>query len=342
MAYFDLLGTKSFSSDENNYFESINIFRSRIIDNVPYLQDNNNLYNISFFSDCCYVESQSLPCILSYLENLRDDLISKHLFFNAAVIKVDYIGDFSSFETTEKGGNDKKVVGTLFKSNIISEVYNAQNSFKGIGIWIDPRILTSDSIKEKSLKEKTVTSFFVDSIENTMHISKYTDIKLVLSGLHLEKGCLNSIIKSYFFACCETPRVGRYYSSLLINIINSDSSDIHWNIKNERFENTSYIYELIFDMIRDEEQFSILTGFEYVAFAFINRIYNSSLDKVSKFNITRLFLKEGSIGNKYITDLDHIPVDLLRSNNKDNVDIFKNYCRQFILTNKVSKYTSHD
>lgn len=342
MAFFDLLGTKSFSSDEDNYFESINIFRSRIIDNVPYLQENNNLYNISFFSDCCYVESKNLASILSYLENLRDDLISKHLFFNAAVIKVNYNDNFSSFETTEKGDNDKKVVGTLFKSNIISEVYNAQKNFRGIGIWIDPKILTSDSLKDKNIKDKIVTSFFIDNIENTMHISRYTDIKLILRGLNLEKGCLNSIIKSYFFACCETPRAGRYYSSILINIINSDSSDIHWSIKSERFENTSYIYELIFDMLQDKQQYSILTGFEYVAFAFINRIYNSNLDKVSKIKITQIFLKEGSIGNKYITDLDQIPVELLRSNDKDNVDLFKNFCRQFILTNKVAKYTSHD
>lgn len=342
MAYFDLLGTKSVASSEDYYFESINIFRKRLIDNIIYLQSYNNLYNVSFFSDCCYVESKELSCLLQYLENLRNDLIAKHLFFNCAIIKTDYNDNFSSFESTERGESDKRIVGTLFSDSVISNVYNAQNRFKGVGVWIEPRIIKEDILVDNNLKKVITNSFYVDDLDQNMHISEYYDIKLNLNGSPIEKDCLNSIIKSYFFACCETPRAGRYYSSLLITIINSDDNEIHWNIKQKCFENTSYIIELIYKILRDPMQYKILTGFVYVAFAFINRIYNSDLDNVAKAEITNKFLEENAIGNSFLTDMNHIPVDLLKSDKNDNVNLFKDYCRRFILSNKVFKHTSHE
>ena len=342
MAYFDLLGTKNVASSEDYYFESINIFRKRLIDNITYLQMDKNLYNVSFFSDCCYVESKKLSYLLLYLENLRNDLIAKHLFFNAAVIKAEYTDCFSSFESTERGGNDKRIVGTLFRDSIISDVYNAQSRFKGIGVWIEPRIIQEDILVDEKLRGIITDSFYMDEITQSMHISKYYDIRMNLHNSPIEKDCLNSIIKSYFFACCETPRAGRYYSSLMITIINSDDSDIHWNIKQKCFENTSYVIELVYKILRDPLQYKILTGFVYVAFAFINKIYNSKLDNVAKADITNMFLEEGSIGNSFLTDLNHIPIDVLKSDKTDNVNLFKDYCRRFILSNKVFKYTSHD
>lgn len=342
MTFFDLLGTKNFSMDRDNYFDNINVFRKRIIDNVSYLSDNQNLYNVSFFSDCCYVESEDLNCLFDYLMNLRDDLLSKGLFFNAAVIKVEYEGEFTSFEITKlQKGDNRSVAGTLFNSNFISKVYDAQNKFKGIGIWISPDII-EESRSIDSFRKRIINSFYVEDTKFPSSVQRYFDIKINITGTNIEKQYLNTIIKAYYFACCENPRAGRYYVSLLINAINSDNSNIFWSINEKRFEKTSYIYNLIFDILRDKEQYELLTGFEFIAFAFINKIFNSNLSNSEINIVVKEFLSPKSIAHKYITDLDHIPVELLRNTKDDNVLLFKEYCRQYILSDKVSKYTIMD
>lgn len=333
VAFFDLLGTQNISVDEQAYYENINSLQESIIELSSLLEYDNNISNVGFFSDSCYAESYSIDNLILFLVNLRDDLISKDLFFNATIVEADVDINKKSFEYYTNSKKEKnKISGIMFYDPSIAKAYVEQIRYKGIGI----NLCFSD--KEKKVRQNSTTKLinilYMENHDDIYKTKNYTDIS-IYPAKHLEEFWLSRIIEDYCLACCDNSRYGKYYISLLENILySSDISSIRWNHDNQEFESAPMIFNIIFDIITTKSKYEMLTGIDILAFSFIDRIYDATnLEKSEIYEITDRFLDNESIGKKYLTNLEKIPVNAFLSNNAQNhIESFKKRCRTNIVT----------
>lgn len=334
LAFFDLLGTQNFSGSATDYYKNIIELQKRIVDNHAYLNQNDNIYKIAFFSDSCYVESKNLVELIKYLEALRDDLSTLSLFFNAAVIKIDNkSNDYKSFDYTNATYNDNcNVSGIMFYDNSVAKAYVEQNRFKGIGIHLSKEVI-DDFRSNKELKGKLTKSIYLSDHKKYDSLTLYYDVVCSFPDDVLREHWFMTIVKAYFFACCDNPRYGKYYISLLTNIINNSSVDIEWDNRTSKFVNSDAIYNIMLSIFTSKDKYSLLTGIDIIAVVFINKILSSNLPPHHIVEIIHILLNE--VAKKYLTNLDSVPwIAFLEKNN--NEEQFKKYCREYIVLEKIN------
>lgn len=337
LAYLDLLGTKNFSMKAKTYYDNIIQFKDRIIDNHILLASNDNAYKIAFFSDSCYIESKNLFELLKYLEALRDDLSTMSLFFNAAVVKVNKkMAEYKSFSYTSSEKNNGSISGITFSDNSIATAYLEQNRFKGIGIHL------SNDVYNDAKSVTQINAIMTDSIYLSDHtkydsLTVYHDVICKPSSEVLPMLWMDGIIESYFYASCDNPRYGKYYISLLTNIINNASNDVGWNRARQEFISPNPIYNAMYSIFIDEKKYDLLTGIDILAFIFINKLFSSNLLEYQTKRIThKLF---DNVLKKYLDNFDSVPWNVFLDNG-DNKEKFRRYFREYITSTRINKLQS--
>lgn len=337
VAFFDLLGTQNISVNEQAYYENISSLQKSIIEMSSLLTYEGNKSNIGFFSDSCYIESNNVNNLILFLVNLRNDLITKDMFFNATIIETDLKDNKKSFEYYTNTKEENKVSGIMFYDPSIARAYVEQIRYKGIGINLCFDNKGSKVIQDDKIK--MTKNLYMETHDDIYKTKTYIDICIYPSS-NLEEFWLSKIFEDYCLACCDNSRYGKYYISLLENILySSDASNIRWNHNEQKFESAPLIFNMLFDIVTKKSKHEMLTGIDILAFSLIDRIYSSNLDKSVVFEITDRFLENEAIGKNYLTNLEKIPSNAFLSENaRNNIENFKKHCR----TNIVSKQFRND
>lgn len=267
--YLDLLGIKELAKySSEKYFAAIDKFSKTIFKASHTFTQNGNSQNskVYFFSDCAFLESDSLKSILDYLMSLRYELTKNSpAYFYIAAVSTHSLEAFTitgeqltsynqnNVQLSEEyktllEGHESFLVGTVFNSRNISKVYILQNNFKGIGIYIDSDAIKSWEIFLKATKPKTfenekkafhnkyISDSFYFPIANSNIAYRFYDIKLTKE--ERSESNFNEIISRYHNANTKNSKYGRYYLSILINWIqNTDISQtmsVNWVTKEEK------------------------------------------------------------------------------------------------------------
>lgn len=236
ICFLDLLGIKEKAKySTRGYFATMKKFQRQLIAESTLFNEKEYSSEsfVYFFSDCAFIQSDDLQTLISYLSNLRKNLIKDSLgalFFSAAIsigrldaeqVSDDSLKDFY-YEKLEKRSDEKlNVYGTIFKSPEISTVYLKQTEFKGVGIYIDPEVLE----EQKKIIYQKVRNRVYKKIAPTDSESKRIEL---LEGAHnqindevkdkYEKFIKENISNSFFFPSVNTNTIKPYYDIKLSDV----------------------------------------------------------------------------------------------------------------------------
>ncbi len=338
IAYLDLLGTKGFCEEEDLYYKNINRFSTAVELLSPIIGE---VGRIGIFSDCVYIECSQLDKILNFLTQLRLLLIGDELFFNAALIE----GELG-VESINSCGSEQEsnIFGVRFTNKEIAGIYCKQSSFRGVGIWIEP-----DLISKVKKKHDVVESIYFSrenrSGKNVFEAHKYYDVPL------FGKDCLDSftskrkqyivsiIIKALYTAHCKSMNFSSYYVSLLINIIRTycKSDEVSWNRQNKAFENKNMLFNTIYNfLVECDKDLNNLIGLDHMVLSLLNEIYMfKSITPYDKADITEKFMQDFScLKKKYMYCLDLVPEEPFTNGNRKT---FINICNNNMAGKFVDK-----
>jgi len=318
IAYLDLLGTKNSRGDYKAYYENMLKFTDTLRTFGICLKKEAN-GKLVMFNDGAFVESSDLSVIISFLADVRDHLIVDGLFFKAALTK-------GKLDVDPLNGRDDVISGIICRSPDASAVYSMQESFKGIGIWIDPEVANDkETVKNyNDLKDKLVKSVYIESDEKSDNYKtiKYTDVKIrtEYDGYNsFSKELARTVLEACLKAYTQSPKFGRYYLSLLATIIKSSSksalSELKWNRakiddKNPNglsFDNCPYIFNLILKMVCSDD-FNYISALDVLCFLIMESAFEqrNSISPDDKRSIVYAFSQYGCI-QKYNKNIDAIP-----------------------------------
>lgn len=208
----DLLGVKSIAAySPNEYYQTIEIYQNIMSEYILNLQDQ-QLKNAYMFSDCAYLESEVLANLILLLQKIREELMLRGIFFNAAV---------TSGTLNAKSKNENNVLNSIrFLSRDTVEVYNKQVSFTGIGISVDQKLTNEQNIADFLVKS-CYNVFTPDDKDKYKVFVEYFDVKYRTDN----EITLGFIIKRFIETFCLDTRAARYYLSGVVTILRSMSLD---------------------------------------------------------------------------------------------------------------------
>ena len=325
IAFLDLLGTKSSCKDSSIYFELISDFSKAVRETSWNLEAYGQ---VGIFSDSAYAESSDLEHLLDFLVQLRIRLIAKKVFFNAVVKK----GELGSRDLKE----GSHLFGVTFSGNDIAELYISQTAFKGIGIYIDKSVEDEVSSTKYVMNDCIFVGSDYDeqSKKNKYYPVPYKDISFdkTIRYQTIKNLLLETVLGVMYSSYLESPKYGRYYISILSNLLRSDVDGIEWNKAQQKFIEMPTPFSAIYKMLVEHySKLSDLPGIEYLAFILLDIVYNSNkLSIEDQISITKLFAEYECIKSKYIHSLNKIP-DVLFTNKhgqaSSNKELFVQYCK---------------
>lgn len=204
IAFMDLLGIKSIASySPSEYHEKIKLFQSLVNYSCKNILKCN--HQLIAFSDCAYVQSDSLNGLILFFQQLRQDLMQRKVFFNAAItsgdLNIDTLGD----------DVDKLI---MFKSENTVKVYSQQTIFTGIGIIVDS--IKKEIDIENLIVKSCYNEYSSDPNEQFKKFKEFYDIKY-----RNNESTLNLIMKILIETYLLDQRASRYYLSGIATIIKS-------------------------------------------------------------------------------------------------------------------------
>lgn len=274
ISFLDLLGTKAVSRNDGDKYFDIIIYFSKALKNS--LVGSCKAY---CFSDCAYMESETLLDLVNSLVQLRERLLQENIFFNAAICN-------GQLNPHRYSGKDN-LNGFLFNDKTISKVYSLQSSFNGIGILIEDSLaqeILNTKGKNAEVKKYIAENFFLPDIEHPHEIKKFYDILLFNKQDLIDSSTTPSTLDYYWEYCIEqyihsnikSKRYGRYYISLIINLIASlDLSSDYFNTGNDKklYCEHRLINYLMYLGDKNKYLLNKVIGIEYILFYLINKIY---------------------------------------------------------------------
>lgn len=316
ISFLDLLGTKDLSmQEETAYSDSIKVFGQCISEGL-----RNSKCKAYAFSDCAYLQAETLIDMLGVLSDLRDLLLQERRFFSAAVTVGTLNADISSDE-------ENRYVCQSFAGADVSRVYVKQSRLKGIGIWLDESVICNKKVLGK--KYRSIPNFCIPNIEEPKRLLHFYDLQIDTKEENL-KAYFDFAMKSYRRANIKSKRYGRYYISLLINILSA--IDFSENAKQPvlEYEKTqgwyisSQLLKSLFDFCHKDEYFiHNAPGYVYIFLYLLNNLYNEN----SCGAYTQAFLKkivELHVIDEYIYDLSNVPEGLLSK--QAEINLIEDYC----------------
>lgn len=316
IAFLDLLGTKDLSmQEETAYSDSIKVFSQCISEGL-----RNSKCKAYAFSDCAYIQAETLIDMIGVLSDLRELLLQEQRFFSAAVT----IGTLKADITSDK---EKRYVCQSFAGADVSRVYVKQSQLKGIGIWLDESVICNKKLLGK--KYKLIPNFCIPNIEEPKRLLHFYDLQIDTKEEHL-KPYFDFAIKAYRRANIKSKRYGRYYITLLVNILSAiDFSEgakqpvLEYN-KSEGWHISSQLLKGLFDLCHMDEYFiHNAPGYVYIFLYLLNNLYNEN--DCGPF--TQAFLKkiiELRVIDEYIYDLSNVPEGLLSKRAESR--LIEDYC----------------
>ncbi len=253
ISFFDLLGTKAIASyNPKLYFENINSFQQALQGCSSILENSN--FQIKAFSDCAYVESNDLALLLEYLQNLREILFMKQIFFNAAVTK-------GQLKSPIQDNTNERIVCVSFRSPETVKVFTMQSQFYGIGVFIDRQMCSDDckTVWQKYIVNSAYCIGETDGVYNKF--APFYDLKYNSVSLQLVKFLLMNYLKTITL----NKKAARYYLSALLTCINQLSYDSLVGEYLPLFSNKS-----VFDSNK-----TLFNDMIPIHLMLINRLYNS-------------------------------------------------------------------
>lgn len=327
ISFLDLLGTKDLSlNDKDKYFEVTTIFGRNL---QKCIMPECKIY---CFSDCAYLESEELKQIIDSLVQLREVLLLKKIFFNAAICE-------GCLGADEFKGEQSNLKGFLFQNTSVSKVYSLHSMFKGIGILID-----EDLVKEingrnngnKLIKQYSINNYYIPDIDFISNVQCFYDIMLFETvDSDYDSSDLTTIDKYWEFCMdqyiqsnIKSKRYGRYYLPLLINILSSLPLINDVFSKDERGFYCEYkIIDFLLNLKEKNEYFlNNIVGIEYIYFYLINKIYIDNNYKTS-FQ-TKEFIKcilKLHVIDSFIDNFTHLPNKFF--SNESKKCLLEDYCK---------------
>lgn len=210
IAYMDLLGVKSVAAySPEEYYQTIEIYQNIMSEHILNLPDQ-HLKSVYMFSDCAYLESEVLSNLIILLQKIREELMLRKIFFNAAVTQ-------GTLDAKSKIENN--VLNSIrFLSRDTIDVYNMQASFTGVGISVDQKLINIPNIAS-SLVKSCYNIFTSDDKDKYKVFVEYFDVKYRTDN----KITLEFIIKRFIETFCLDSRAARYYLSGIVTILRSMS-----------------------------------------------------------------------------------------------------------------------
>ncbi len=325
IAYLDLLGTKGFCEEEDLYYKNINRFSTSVELLSPIIGDSGR---IGIFSDCVYIECSQIDKILQFLTELRLMLIGDELFFNAALTEGELGVESINASKSESEIAESNIFGVRFTNKEIAGIYCKQTAFRGVGIWVDPKLL---NVVNNSNYETIKSIYFKKENRsgcNCFEPTEYYDIPLFSDSADSDsftesrkKLILSIIIKTIYTSHCKSQNYSSYYVSLLINIIRSSckSDYIQWNRQLKIFEKGNIVFDIIYKFLYEcNTNLKNLIGLDNMILAFLNEIYTfKSITQYDKSDITEKFMQDFEcLKNNYMYCLDSVPEGPFFDNNR--------------------------
>lgn len=336
ISYFDLLGTRGFCENRNIYYNNITSFFEVIHQESCFLKDCGS---VGIFSDCAYAESSNLERLLDFIVEVRDQLISQGLFFNAVVSK----GNLGIKNIPQD--ENRPSFGVIFSDSMIADLYISQTSFKGIGILIDKSLVEEVN---KNTSYQTTNCIYIDKISRngTTHFVpvNYNDIRFEYDGYPKEMlHTLDIFYHEFYSAYIKSPHFGRYYISALSNFIRSYRCNLKWNMEKSDFETPKpLVYKIVQNTLSFyNNELSDLPCIEYLALVLLDEIYNSTeLSSDEKKDITKQIVEIECVKKRFIHSLNEIPQGLFTNNTIEGINnrnIFIQYCQEDLSDDFVEK-----
>ena len=326
IVYLDLLGTKESSKDAEVYSQLIEKFSKAVMDTAWNLKNSGK---VGMFSDSVYAESSDLKNLLDFLVQLRFRLFSESIFFNAVVKK----GDLN----TKNISNGSHFYGTVFSGKDIASLYNAQVSFKGIGIFVDKSI-EKEAIEEVGyhLNDSVFIQYNKDdkNIQKKYYPVRYKDISFLdtINYNCIQDKLFTTVLNMMYSSYLQSPKYGRYYISVITNLLRSNIEGCIWNKAQQTFSKAPTSFALIFKMLsKYYSKLCDFPGVEFLTFILLDIIYMSDLDTDAKEDITKQFTNIDFIQNKYVHFLEEIPDSLFtiqEGSISSNRERFIQYCKK--------------
>lgn len=196
IAFLDLLGIKSIAQfDYESYFDCVMEFQNALEACLKNnIQKKRSTVDVYVFSDCAYFESSQFDSLCLLLRNLRFQLLTKGVFFNAAV---------TTGTLGHKFVNSYSMSGSVFENKDTVRVCTMQNSFSGAGIKID------DDVASKN-EDETIVSCFCRWDEKSGTYSNFTPCYDVMYGSNALSN-LRLVVLNFIKTAYIDKRAARYY-----------------------------------------------------------------------------------------------------------------------------------
>ncbi|MFZ1703563.1 MAG: hypothetical protein WAT79_04405 [Saprospiraceae bacterium] len=342
ISFIDILGTKNSSESENHqkYIDIVINFQSSLIECSSILKNDGRLH---FFSDCAFIETESIFIMIKFLKKLREELLLNKLFIRGSVVKgqlyaingeesTEFIKNnygseiLSRFMTLQPiiKKNDTVINGTFFFSPHISKAAKIESEIKAASIYIDDQVFEDQDVKD-ILKNEVVTSGYLSNTSFT-RITAFYDI--AYNQNDITESFLRVLLQQYLIANTSHFSYGRYYLSILITCINSsDFSKIKYSSTSNDFENTTPLFDVVIGLrIKNKQLYNNIKGLEFVYFSLLNKVYidQDSINETTINVLKQVFLNKRFMG-KYMNKISLIPKDVLSSTSKSRLiaDFYK-------------------
>lgn len=335
ICFIDLVGTKDLTTfHPEDYISTITDFQKAIIKYTKVFSNEND--RVYFFSDGAYIESSNLLKLISYLQELRSDLSPTNHYFKAA-ITTGLLGAITGYENEEiirerfsddiadlykQFKKDLKlrqplINGTIFLSKDVSKAYSFQESLKGLGIFVEGKLVPK-------ISKHVVKSFYIPDIlgNKTMPI---WDIKM--KEEELGEYNVRNVFRNYMISNTKSKKYGRYYLTFLATLINStDFSVINYfkssdlpSDKKIQLSNEPLILNILLELNkRYEPLYSKAHGLDFLYFVLLNKVYSDCNESLITKEILRKVLKLKKIFTKYLTDFNAIPNEIMSYENRNS------------------------
>lgn len=314
IGFYDMLGLKSIAAyDMEKYKNSLENFQIKSIAAINNIRRNHKNCDIRIFmfSDCAYVESLELEALIDFFQILRFSLFTNQIYFQAAITK-GALNQSSNYELDY-------IKSTIFKGTDTVRVYQMQDSFKGIGVFVDRLIVKNMNL---TIKRKIISSAFQYD-ENKNEYTQYYDIRYVHPSVEEVDilQILKYLVNTYIRMKVLNSRASRYYISAINTIIADLQKNEIAKVKNIDDIIISSATKFMFDV---NNECCVNKDLNIFRIVYINTIYNQfKFEEDNSINIQvcnaifdKLQLKKFDIISNFI-DLNEIPDFILNAKNKE-------------------------
>lgn len=303
IAFLDMLGSKNAALiSSEKYTEAIEDFNNTLFQ-ISTSYENCCIYG---YSDNAYIQIDKLEDMITFFQNLRQQLLFKHRYFSAAVDEGELNSSTMSFG--KKRGSSMK-----FTDSKVIEIYLSQSQFSGIGFHLSQKVV-------EQLKKQSKSKLFCPSIYQTNFDSETSNFKSVMdiSYENVPIKQLSYIISDYIATTILNKRAGRYYVTPIITMIKCLDETLISNEKDLEIIIDLITLKKLPEFFKNEgynQRYTIF--FLYALIDFVLSLDGSSYDIRE---ICRKVIKDCNIPAQIVVgELSRIPIEIISDANKNKL-----------------------